>query len=72
MLLCVGTAYNFGQIFTCGFQDAGLGSTGSLLLLLNLLTKAKRKHKTTTLTTESWHNGVIVHEKVNGEVRSGL
>ena len=26
----------FAEIFTCGFQDAGLGATGSLLLL-NLL-----------------------------------
>ena len=23
--------------FTCGYQDAGLGTVGSLLLLLNLL-----------------------------------
>ena len=39
-----------GSVSTCGFQDAGLGATGSLLLLLNLLTKAKMKHKTTTFT----------------------
>ena len=51
------------MVFTCGFQDAGLGATGSQL---NLLTKTKRKHKTTSLTTESWQSGVIVHEKVNG------
>ena len=64
-----------GIIFTCGFQDAGLGATGSLLLLLlNLLLKptSYRRHKTTTLMTESWHNWVIVHEKVNDKVRSGL
>ena len=62
------------QIFTCGFQDAGLGATGSLLLLLlNLLKPTSlRRHKTTTLITESWHVGVIVHEKVNGKFRSGL
>ena len=54
--------------FTCGSQDAGLGTLGSLLLLRKL----KKKANAPILTPESWHRGVTGHEKANGEVRFSL
>ena len=60
-------------LFTCGFQDAGLGATGSLLLLLlNLLWKFNLSPLGMPWRTDIRLIGKIGQDKAIGEIRSGL